>query len=507
MFVKFLDHKILIRQNISESLIRMSGKRASDSGSSPLHKKIDFYNDAAEDQVDDWPDPSPGDPCLSPSHYHISPETPTYYMSSGNPTEQSKDSSTFSSSQLPDFSQPDLPLFQSQHSISSLVSAPSVSSSAPPPLDQSFIFNQSFNLDQSITLDQSFTSDEPDFFMNNFQYHNESSREPSEETFIEALNVSKDSLGVARAAEIILNDSDLKAELTRIIHTETHNELKRSLKKSILTANKKDRRYLLSLSPRVLCEELRDLAPQAYHVLVMGLLGVSDPAEVLESKHLTNNLAMLFSTIAKTINRKASGYGLLLTAIARDGGLREDSLKLLCNLCHPRTAQKYDKVVLANGWDTKLKEVLSSESLHFQELRNAEVQFDQLSGESSSQEQAVASAEIELLRNQLPPQVQLVWDNLNLRTRHRHERQGDNYLDSNFDWMASLWIQERVLANHMDHKPGQPLKEPTNLSIQDFVPSQLEENYIFTSLVHYYASRLTSRHPLVFKSLNSSIKV
>ena len=482
----------------------MSGKRASDSGSSPVYKKFEFNNDAAEDQVDDWPDPSPGDPCLSPSHYYISPETPTC-MSSGNPPERSKDSST-SSSQLPDFSQPDLPSFHSQHSISSLVSAPSVSSSAQPPLDQSFIFNQSFNLDQSITLDESFTSDSPDFFMNNFQYLNES-REPSEDTFIEALNVSKDSLGVAKAAEIILDDSDLKAEITRMIHTETHNELKMSLKKSILSASKKDRRYLLSLSPRVLCEELRDLAPQAYHVLVMGLLGVSDPAEVLESKHLTNNLAMLFSTIAKTINRKASGYGLLLTAIARDGGLREDSLKLLCNLCHPRTAQKYDRVVLANGWDTKLKEVLSSESLHFQELQNAEVQLEQLSGESSSQEQVVASAEIELLRNQLPPQVQLVWDNLNLRTKHRHERQGDNYFDSNFDWMASLWIQERVLANHMDHKPGQALKEPTHLSIQDFVPSQPEEDYFFTSLVHYYASRLTSRHPLVFKSLNSCIKV
>ena len=48
------------------------------------------------------------------------------------------------------------------------------------------------------------------FKKNKFQYHNESLREPSEDTFIEALNVSKDSLGVAKAAEIILDDRSHK---------------------------------------------------------------------------------------------------------------------------------------------------------------------------------------------------------------------------------------------------------------------------------------------------------
>ena len=112
-----------------------------------------------------------------------------------------------------------------------------------------------------------------------------------------------------------------------------------------------------------------------------------------------------------------------------------------------------------------------------------------------------------MLEDTVPPQLQLVWDNLNLRSKHKFERQKDNYYDSNFDWMASLWILERISANHMKHVPGQALKEHISLSIQDFIPSEDEKNYVFTSLVHYYTSRLVCRHPEVFKSINSSIQV
>ena len=84
------------------------------------------------------------------------------------------------------------------------------------------------------------------------------------------------------------------------------------------------------------------------------MLGVTDPDSLPDSQHLSNVLAMLYSTISKTINRKASGYGLLMTAVARDGGMREDSMKLLSNLCHPRTAQKYDTEVLGKDWDSNL---------------------------------------------------------------------------------------------------------------------------------------------------------
>ena len=339
----------------------------------------------------------------------------------------------------------------------------------------------------------------------NFENDHDAISDPAEDAFVSALDASNDGLGITKTAEIILENSDLKDKITELIFASTNAKLKKSLKHSVLTANKKNRQYLLSLTPRILCEELRDLAPQAYQVLVKGLLGVSDPNIVLENHHLTNVLAMLFSTIAKSVNRKASGYGLLLTAVARDGGMREDSIKLLCNLCHPRTAQKYDKEVLSKGWNDNLQDVLEMESLRFHELRRAELELDQLSEATVSQTDAAAD-KVELLKNTLPPQVQCVWDNLNLRTKHRYARQRDSYSEFNFDWMASLFVQERISANHMEHISGSALREPDSLSIQDFVPTQQEEDYIFDGLVHYYANRLTVRHPLVFKSLKMSMK-
>ena len=61
--------------------------------------------------------------------------------------------------------------------------------------------------------------------------------------------------------------------------------------------------------------------------------------------------------MGKLINRKATGYALLLTTAARDGGLRENTLKLHCCMVHPRTSQKYDKKVRGEGWDNQLKEM------------------------------------------------------------------------------------------------------------------------------------------------------
>ena len=66
-------------------------------------------------------------------------------------------------------------------------------------------------------------------------------------------------------------------------------------------------------------------------------------------------------------------------------------------------------------------------------------------------------------------------------------------------WPAFLFKRGSLLT-------GSALREPDSLSIQDFVPTQQEEDYIFDGLVHYYANRLTVRHPLVFKSLKMSMK-
>ena len=52
-----------------------------------------------------------------------------------------------------------------------------------------------------------------------------------------------------------------------------------------------------------------------------------------------------------------------------------------------------------------------------------------------------AVANYQKLVSQSPPQLQLVWDNINLKTKQRYTRSDDNYTDYNLDWVASLWIQ------------------------------------------------------------------
>ena len=43
---------------------------------------------------------------------------------------------------------------------------------------------------------------------------------------------------------------------------------------------------------------------------------------------------------------------------------------------------------------------------------------------------------------------------LNIRSKHKYERKGDKYDKSNLDWMASIFIQEKISANHMEHSPS-----------------------------------------------------
>ena len=108
------------------------------------------------------------------------------------------------------------------------------------------------------------------------------------------------------------------------------------------------------------------------------------------------------------------------------------------------------------------------------------------------------------IKSMYKKQQQLVWYDLNPRTKHRFERAGDKYSDSNLDWMASLWIQDRINANHMQHNEGMALKD--YLSIKDFVPSDKEKDYIFSALVHYFSHRLVERHPLLYKSIAKSVR-
>ena len=181
--------------------------------------------------------------------------------------------------------------------------------------------------------------------------------ETEQEAFKAALANYIDAVGVSAVVADILESSDIKSEVLKTVLSESHTSLKESLKgsKSILTSSKKDRTYLLSLTPKKLCEEFQENSDPSFQLLLNGLLGISDPAIIFESQYLLNTVALVYSTVAKVINRNATGYALLLTTSARDGGLREDSLGMFSCMVHVRTSQKYDKETLANGWDQGLK--------------------------------------------------------------------------------------------------------------------------------------------------------
>ena len=313
-------------------------------------------------------------------------------------------------------------------------------------------------------------------------------------------------IGAKKVAETLLENVAVRKHVMNIILQETHAELKSSLKKSRLVASKKDRNYLLTLTPRGLCEEFSQNAFNAFTLLAKGLLGISDVTEVHQSQFLLHIFSVIYSTVAKVINRKATGYALLLTTAARDGGLREDSIKLLSILVHPRTSQKYDKEVLAPGWNAKLKKQLNFEREHFKKIKIAEERIDKLCHDDADLiDIKAAKEELERLLVKCPPQLQLVWDNLNIRTKHRYEREGDQYSANNLDWMSSLWIQNRINSNHMDNS-GAPLKGVENLSLKDMIPNSKEIDYVFMSLVHYFSHRLVTRHPLIFKAISRCIR-
>ena len=328
-----------------------------------------------------------------------------------------------------------------------------------------------------------------------------------ETTFEAALAQFVTKAGAAKVAAKILENEDLKNEIAQQIFKESHKSLKDSLKTSKLVACKKDRGFLLTVTPRLLCEELQEKSDPTFQLLIKGLLGISNQEEIFDSQFLLNNISLLYSTIGKILNRNAIGYALLLTTMARDGGLREDSIKLFSIMTHPRTSQKYDKDVLAVGWDTQLKDSLKKEQDHFHKLKEAESKHEKLLQDGATDEAVEAAKDnLEVLLDIFSPQLQLVWDNLNLRTKHRHQRVNDDYADSNFDWMASLWIQDRIDSHHMDHREGVALKEVENLSIKDMIPSDEEKDYVFIALIHYFSSRLVHRHPNLFKSIAKSIK-
>ena len=207
------------------------------------------------------------------------------------------------------------------------------------------------------------------------------------------------------ADQVMMIDGLVDKIVEKAMH-KVHLQLKNSLKKSIQTSRtkKKRRDYLLSLSPLILCKELCDTAPDTFNIIIK-LLGIADTNEVFEQQHITNLVAILYAAISKHINREASGFCLFLTTILRDGGLREDSMRILNYiLCDPRTAQRYDTDVLAKDWDADLCNILEGEQRHYDELREAEKVLDTMI-DDSPQEITVAVNDIKALKAKIPPQV------------------------------------------------------------------------------------------------------
>jgi hypothetical protein len=359
------------------------------------------------------------------------------------------------------------------------------------------------------------SSSEMDFNLTNKDWLDYDSNSSSEEhpfqeattCFASSLQNFVDAAGASNAASTILENPELRKEISKKLFSASNKSLKASLKTSKLTSSKKDRNYLLTLTPKDLCIEFQDHSNESFQLLIQGLLGIANQEDIFKSQFLLNNIAGIYSMVGRILNRNATGYALLLTTSARDGGLREDSLKLFSSMVHPRTSQRYDKSVLSVGWDTKLKMALKTEANHFKEQKQAEAKIEKLLLDGADDKTVgAAKSDLEDLLDTAPPQLQMVWDNLNLRTKHRFERAGDAYSDSNLDWMASMWIRDRIDANHMEHREGVALKGAENLSIKDLIPSEKEKDYIFIALIDYFSYRLVQRHPLLFKSISGCIK-
>ena len=172
--------------------------------------------------------------------------------------------------------------------------------------------------------------------------------------------LSENEILAKQAAQLILKNNVLKKEVMKQLGERSTSQMKKSLKRSKLTANKKDRNYLLGISPLELCREFKRDSEDAFSVVTQILLGINKEEEIFNSQYLLNNLCALYSIIARILNRNATGYSLLLGVMARDGGLREESLKIFPQFSHVRTLQKYD-LVLAKDAKAPLMEKLKIE--------------------------------------------------------------------------------------------------------------------------------------------------
>ena len=324
------------------------------------------------------------------------------------------------------------------------------------------------------------------------QHKNESTSDMADLRRILLLASEEDA---AKAASLILDNKIIRSCIIKQLGETVSKSMKQSLKKSKLTEDKKDREYLLSINPLGLCREFQSSQPEAFEITCRVLLGMKDPEDVFNNQHLVNNVCTIYSIIARLRNKNATGYALLLSVAARDGGLREESLKLITLFCHVRTIQKYDSV-LAKDFKSRLLEKLQSEKKYFTKVKAAR-------SESGANDLSADNHE-DLDVGERPKCLTTVWDNMNWRSGRRYERLGDKYSDKNYDFMTSLHISERIKVPHLDSR-SDSVKNPEDLCLADFCLSDDENEMLFSSLIPMYSHMLLDRYPVLFKSLKGVI--
>ena len=117
---------------------------------------------------------------------------------------------------------------------------------------------------------------------------------------------------------------------------------------------------------------------KSFNIVIKVLLGIKDAEDVFKSQFLLNNICAIYSTVARILNRNATGYSLLLGVMARDGGLREESLKIFPQFCHVRTLQRYDRVLEMNSKDSLIQKLDAEKRFHVN-LKNAKAKVEDLS--------------------------------------------------------------------------------------------------------------------------------
>ena len=218
----------------------MSEKRSPESGASPGQKKfgqiVDSKDkDEAENEGKFSSQTSSTLPPVSPLHFDVSPSSPISIC----PVSQTLYNLSLSAetSSLPRLGNP---------------------SPLPSPEDDDInSSSDSFSSDPFPFLEDNCSDLGSDLIYN----------ETTADELSAALVTSIEELGTEKTSEIILANKDLKQMIIQTVLSSAHNQMKTALKESRLTADKKYRGYLLTLTPRSLCAEMQEMSSETFCIL------------------------------------------------------------------------------------------------------------------------------------------------------------------------------------------------------------------------------------------------